>query len=1009
MNQIQRALFSSLVLLIVSFSIGWNSSVWAQPGSTVGNINGVVADEQGAVISGASVTAKNTDTNFTRETLSTETGSYLITQLPPGIYEVSIAADGFKKKALQLELSLGTTVSLDINLALGQLEGEVVVVQADSTINKGKTESSTNVDKGRIESLPINQRNFLNFSLTTARAIVDRRPGQGVTGSSGLSFNAQSGRANNLTIDGLDNNEIFSGAVRQTFSQEAVQEFQVVSDSYSAEFGRATGGAINIVTKSGTNASHGSLFFFNRNDSLSAREPFATFKPEFKQYQFGATLGGAIQKDKTFYFLSFERLSLKQNNIVTISDQVVSSARRQGFNLSNGAIPVSNGITSFLSRLDTQLSPSDKLSFRYNYGGTFNGQFEPFGGLTADSSGSVLRLNDNSVAVANTYLNAPLNFVNETRFLYNKRDQNVFQPEGGRLEGGPQVQILAPEGSILFGRIPGVPQLRDENTFQVINNLSLVRGRHQIKTGIDFAYRRLSKDSEQPIFPAGFALFVPFDFASALGNPNLPFFSALESFDPSIRTPAQRGFLGFLSTLFPQVIPGFPSNVPLADLPLPAVFFQGFGSRRLDPALTTKSFSAFVQDDIQIKPNLLVKLGLRYDINRVRFQPDNNGNIAPRVSIAYSPKQNLSIRASYGIFFANAINGLSFPLQLSTQGSLKIPMVPFPFAVLPFGLLPGRRFPEGDSVPPLLAQLPPQFSLSFQYDKNFKNSYSQQATLGFEYQFAPNTTVGASFVYVRGVKLPSEREANPVVNPLPNDLGLLQSQIFGRLNPARGSINEFSSFTDSYYSGVTISLEHKFANNFGILAHYTYAKALDNVFDFRTDIIDGPNDPRRPDLEKGFSLLDVRNRFVFSGLWKLNYTNNPFLRDFQLSSIITLESGKPYNLIAGIDLNNDAVNPPGDRPLGIARNSGITPGFATVDLRLARTIKIKDRVSIQGLVEGFNLFNRTNIDAINRVFFPGPMGFALPPTENGRFIATPDRFRSAFPPRRIQIGFRLSF
>src|SRR5262249_16349484 len=178
---------------------------------------------------------------------------------------------------------------------------EVVEINAGSSvINEGKTESSTNIDTISIANLPINQRNFLDFALTSPRVVRDRVPAQGASATSGLSFNGQPARFNNITIDGLDNNDLGGGTVRSTFSQDAVQEFQVVSDNYSAEFGRAIGGIINIVTKSGSNDLHGSAFNFVRNEAISARNAFSTINPEFKQYQFGATLSGAIKKDRTF-------------------------------------------------------------------------------------------------------------------------------------------------------------------------------------------------------------------------------------------------------------------------------------------------------------------------------------------------------------------------------------------------------------------------------------------------------------------------------------------------------------------------------------------------------------------------------------------------------------------------------------------------------------------------------------------------------------------------------------
>src|SRR5262249_36465120 len=223
---------------------------------------------------------------------------------------------------------------------------EIIEVHASGNIEAQKTESSTNVDKERIDGLPINRRDFMEFSLTVARVIRDGLPPQGAIATSGISFNGQSARLNNVTIDGLDNNDPASGSARATFGQDAVQEFQVISDNYSAEFGRAVGGVVNIVTKGGGNDYHGNLFFFNRNDKIGARDVFAPFRPPYKQYQFGTILSGPIKKDRAFFFASFERLSVNQNKFITISDATKEAAARQRLPFNNGPQPFALDVTT---------------------------------------------------------------------------------------------------------------------------------------------------------------------------------------------------------------------------------------------------------------------------------------------------------------------------------------------------------------------------------------------------------------------------------------------------------------------------------------------------------------------------------------------------------------------------------------------------------------------------------------------------------------------------------------
>src|SRR5262249_37050446 len=272
MRPIRGMLLRVLTLSLTFFPTFSTITIKAQSaGATSASITGRVIDNAGATIPGAMVKAKNLATNLTREISADEEGSYLISQLPPGSYEISTIAEGFKAVTSRVELVLGTTTLFNFTMQLGEVS-DIVIVKAENFFEAGKTESSTNIDPTGIDSLPINRRNFMDFSLTAPRVSPDRVPTQGVAASSGISFNGQPARYNNITIDGLDNNESAAGSSRSTFSQDAVQEFQIISDSYSAEFGRAAAGVINIITKGGGNEYHGNLFSFIRNDSISARD-----------------------------------------------------------------------------------------------------------------------------------------------------------------------------------------------------------------------------------------------------------------------------------------------------------------------------------------------------------------------------------------------------------------------------------------------------------------------------------------------------------------------------------------------------------------------------------------------------------------------------------------------------------------------------------------------------------------------------------------------------------------
>ncbi|MEW6732243.1 MAG: TonB-dependent receptor, partial [Acidobacteriota bacterium] len=745
------------------------------------------------------------------------------------------------------------------------------------------------------------------------------------------------------------------------------------------------------------------LFFLNRNDELSARDVFAVTKPPFSQYQYGATLSGPIRKDKTLFFTSFERLSVSQNNFVTISDFALAAINRQGFNVQKGVSPFALGNTSLLARVDTKLTQNNSLWVRYNFGGTYNGRFEPFGGLTAATAASVFRADDHNVAVNNTYINAGLNLVNETRYLFNKRDAT-----SKGVIPGPQTLIFAPEGAITFGpSTSSQPLIINEYTNQIVNNTSLLRGRHQIKFGFDFLENHTTDEAFALPFNNGFSLFGPIDFAALTNTPGFPFFTGLEAFDPTLRSQPQKDFLTFLAGVLPSMLPGFPNGVDLANMPIPTAFIQGFGTGAID--LNSKAFSAFVQNDIRVRPEFLLKLGIRYDIQRAQDVPKNDGNFSPRIALAYNPKQipNLNIRAAYGIFFARVLNAFSSGNENNRKGLVKTAVVPLPFSVLPYSR-PGHNFPDFTTFPPDLF-FDPTLSLVFEFNRNLRNSYSQQAVLGIDYYLNRNTLASINYNYVRGLKLFQERNVNPIVNPDPtNPFG-------GRVDPTRGDVIQYASDGDSYYHALTVALERRFTK-INFLAFYTLAKAIDNFFDVRVDLTSGPVNPLNIRAERGLSNQDIRHRFVLSGVWELSYTKNPILRDFQLSSIVTITSGTPFNLLAGVDLNGSGDNPPSDRPLiggvPIGRNAGEQPGFASLDLRLSRKITINEKLFFEGFIEGFNFLNRTNISQVDNVFLPDLQGnFNLPPNtgNNGRFIAPRNRYRNAFSPRQLQFGLRFNF
>lgn len=294
--------------------------VWGQAQSDAADLRGFVRDQQGAVIASASVTVRNPANNSVRTTTTNDQGFYQILNLTPGDYDVTVEATNFKKASLpSVKLTIGQRADLDVTLEPGQLS-EVVTITGATTelVETSKTAIATTVDQQRIDNLPINERNYLSFALTTSTVSRDSGRPIGPAPTTGLNFGGQRGRSNLVQVDGADNTDNSVNASRSTVSQEAVQEFQVVTNSFAPEFGRSAGGVVNVVTKSGTNDVHGNVFGFLRDKSFQARNAFAPVsKPPFNRKQYGFTFGGPLDKDRTFFFFAFEQRRRNESGFFT--------------------------------------------------------------------------------------------------------------------------------------------------------------------------------------------------------------------------------------------------------------------------------------------------------------------------------------------------------------------------------------------------------------------------------------------------------------------------------------------------------------------------------------------------------------------------------------------------------------------------------------------------------------------------------------------------------------------
>ncbi len=1014
-----------------------------------GELRGTVADPNGGAILNAKVTATSPDRGITRSTTSRGDGEYRIPLLPPGTYNVRVEAQGFTTQVMQdVPVQVGETVTLNATLQIGVVSTELTVAGAVLAVEPERSQQATTVEMNRIENLPINRRNYLDFALLAPGVVetndlVDSTDFRVVqTPQSGLSFGGSNGRGNNFTIDGVEN-YLDSGGVRSAISQESVQEFQISRNSFSAEVGNASGGAINIITRSGTNAVHGDLFGFLRQRDLQARNFFDPQKAGFTRAQYGATFSAPLVHDKTFVFLAFERLDRHESAFVPILQdrsafgkltpsqqqladyfssaplpqlQALAPAMRQYlitnnfpstlalFNANSGTFPFSEDDNMVTARLDHHFTAHDTLFLRGNF---MNGsdQNAQFGALLGFNRGRTIDTTDGTVMADNTWvINNRL--LSQTRLMFGYNRLGVVPTD----PYGPDITI---SGFGSFGREIFLPSITYERHYQFQQSLDYVTGRHNLKFGVDINPVRDRVHSET--FFGGRFLFseqIPLGLL-------LPILTK----DPNATT----NLVTALTALGQQkLIPNLSqpiSALQAYNLGLPTLYQQGFG----DPNWTAwfKRFGFYIQDSWKVAPNVVVNLGARYDVEDepTPLHTDTN-NIAPRVGIAWTPAGNTVIRAGYGIYYSQinaqianlpaTLNGVQIAQAAITPRGipgLNNPLTGQPltsfdvYQVLAAEGILGRRTITQQDIAQLGLHPGPNAPgrVIFGITSDYVNPYSQQASFEVEHAFG-SVVVSAGYEFNRGTRLPRILDRNLFYT------GHLASgqPTFGFYNPAILQYNVEESTANSFYNALILQVSRRFSRHFSLNANYTFSKAIDEVTDFNSDF--EPQDQLNAKAERALSSFDQRHRFVLNSVLE-SPAQNALLRGFTLAPIIVASSGRPFNILTGFDNLGDN-HPTTHRPWPAGRNIGRGPDYFTVDLRLARRFALSadGRRNLEFTAEGFNLLNRTNFRSINNVVGNLSLG-QLPNPITGRAgnPTDPLAFTSAFDPRQFQFGVKINY
>ena len=1083
----------------------------AQGVGASGDIRGTVTDPSGAVVTNANVTATDLAKGIKHTVATDNNGQYRLTGLQPATYSLSVTKQGFQSEvAKSVVVNVGQTSTVDFPMKVSQVSEQVEVTAEPPVVETERGAQANVVSEQTIRDLPINRRDYLTFTLLapavsdSTRLASDQDYRVKQTPQSGLSFYGSNGRGNSVTVDGGEVNDD-AGGVRLNMGQDAVQEFQINRSNYGADLGGASGATINIVTKSGGNDVHGSLFGYFRNDALDAANPFSisqalvpgqAFNPaapdvqgthvkdSLTREQFGGAIGFPITKDKTFLYSSFEGLlgdaqnavplltntnifrpqasagnnqvaiinglatlpgnpavpcltgqpALPAatcagilNNILTVNPAAspLSSYLVNQFETNGGLFPYNNRLYLGSARLDHQFSDRNQVALRYSFGHDLE-QNPDVTSLTGFSRGSSVKAFDHTLLGSWFHQFSPRT-LNEARVQWNYSNFDVNPNTPGQV--GLDIPGFGNLGTQIF-----LPSFTIMRRYEFADNMSLVRGKHTIKFGGYELYRGNHSESHT-FFPGRFV------FGNLPGG----------ILSPCLQVPAACGLTGVNAATI--------NSIQSASLGLPQFYQQGFGNPIYNyPRPFT---AAFVQDQWQMAPNFTLNVGVRYELDSQygALATDKN-NFAPRLSFAWDPFKDHKtvIRAGYGIFYSpiygqiadvvqtlGLVNGVRpiaqtfVPLTgapgnpaltsaaifqtLFAQGKVQCttPAAGNAACITPADLTQfGINITHTGPVPPL--------SVLFSGQPNYQNPYSQQAEIGIEREISKGWAVSLSGIYVHTIGLPVALDTNALASApvTPAQIGL--SGLPGTLvplhnwagpqcagagivtcfgNPLLLQGDQYSSKGSSLYEGAILEVKKRFSTHFSVLANYTLSKAFDTTTDFNSDF--GPVDNTNLAGEHALSTFDQRHKVVIATILDTGNNHGRLLSGFQLAPIFRYNSGHPFNLLAGADLNGDRHST-NDRPIGAARNTGLGPDFMDFDMRITRRFKMGERANLQLLAEGFNLANRTNFASVNNIVGPKVIGttFNVSGT-NTVSPSTPLGFTSAFPMRQLQLGIRIGF
>ena len=985
-------------IFMVSCVLLWTLTSYAQElGTAV--LNGDVTDPQGAVVSGAQISARNIATGATRGTTSSKAGLFVFNDLPPGTYEIKAESSGFAATLATVRLQVGQQANLPIRVSVGRAQTTIEVEDADVTelVNTVSSVVDGVVNSRQIDTLPLNGRNFLELALlmpgnTLAPNFDPTKANTVVISSAG-----QLGRGGNVTIDGGDNNDDAVGGMLLNIPEDSVQEFQVATNRFSSEIGRSGSAVVNVVTKAGTNTLHGSASFYERDKRLQALP--ATFDPAsaagqtppFNRQQYSGTLGGPIVRDKAWWFAAFEYRD--ELGGVLVGNRVLPTAPGGEGTISRSFARAPLNDTLGTVRGDWQISNQDRLGLRYS----IERQDAVAGSALNTSLGSASQRQDARNNFQN-FLASWTRVLSPTLLNKFSFSVNNFINTTNPLGTGPQLDFPSITDGVSFR----MPQQTTQNRFQFDDGIDWTHGKHNLRFGAQV--QRLDDEFDLGVFQGGRIEFIQ-DFADFDHNGD--------------------GVINDQDLLFAVTIrSAFPDRVLII------------------PNADNNFIAAYAQDDWHLHPQFTLNLGLRYeldtDVNNVghynqinpillpflhgKRHKDTN-NFGPRIGFNWAtPTGRFSLHGGYGIYYdrvtlevlslERGLDGRALPIDVRL-GSVNyldntghfVPGAPTMADPFTGFIIPGAGAAEGMNV----------------IDNRLQNPMVQQFNVGIQTEFVKNWVLRADGIHNLGTHFIIGRPVGAVFNPVvggPEGVSNLESSV------------------NTHYDGLLMSVDHRFSRRYQFHSAYTLSKALNYANDDQIPFAYAPVDPNNLHREYGPTPNDQRHRLVLSGLAELPY-------GFSIAPIWTYGSGVPMDIMLpdnssrvpqlGRNAGGRQFHSPAELNafIGQLNSRGgvngqplplVSPGarfsdsFNSLDLRISKNFRLTERFSVQAIGEVFNLANKTNILGISNTNYSGFANALVPDSDNpaisssfGKPVTTAGGIFGSGGPRAFQLAVKLAF